>query len=285
MSFSDWQDVILDVTDFSIVATHILFVMIDWILQNKEWLFSGVGLSILSLGGTMLFKKKAPKPNNVEHIHSSGSVTIYQASDNAQIRVETNVKRSPAVVHVVDVSIVESDDHHHPSLDIKLRNAGDEVAFVKCISFKTLSHWDIHTDSHPSLKGISATYGVMVSEVSCSISQYKLSHEIRPQETDRIQVRLGTNYSGDPNGLSIFLLEADIAYNEGTSKTSLPGLLLNILPPELVQASYFPGYAKGTVTRNKAVADAVFALQLGELVVQDGILEALDSWRQAPAET
>src|SRR5689334_8927913 len=139
--------------------------MLDWILKNKEWIFSGVGLSIVSLGGTILFKKKNPKAQNVEGIQASGPVTIYQASDNAHIEFQSNAKRSAAKVQVVDVFIVEDDDYPNPILDIKLRNSGDEVAFVKSIGFKTIQHWDIFTDTHPSLKSVSATYDVSVSEV------------------------------------------------------------------------------------------------------------------------
>jgi len=232
----------------------------------------------------MLFKKKDPKTQNVEGIQASGPLTIYQASDSAQIRVETHVKRTAAKVQVVDVSIVEDDDYPNPILDIKLRNSGDEVAFVKSIEFQTVQHWDIFTDNHPSLKSVSAAYEVSISETAPSRAHYKISHEIKPQETDRIQIRLSTEYFGDPVGLSIFLLDAEITYNEDNLKGKLPSLLLNIQPSVVVQGSYFPGYSKGTITRNKAVAKTVLGLSLGEMIVQDGILEALESWLQAPAE-
>lgn len=232
----------------------------------------------------MLFKKKDPKAQNVKEIQASGPVTIYQASDSAQIRVESHVKRTAAKVQVVDVAVVEDDDYPNPILDIKLRNSGDEVAFVKSIGFQTVQHWDIFTDTHPSLKPVSATYDVSISEAVASRAHYKISHEIKPQETDRIQVRLSTEYFGDPIGLSIFLLDAEIIYNEDNSKGKLPTLLLNIQPSVVVQGSYFPGYSKGTISLNKAVAKTVLGLPLGEMVVQGGIPEALESWLQAPAE-
>lgn len=232
----------------------------------------------------MLFKKKDPKAQNIEGIQASGPVTIYQASDSAQIRVESHVKRTGAKVQVVDVSVIEDDDYPNPILDIKLRNSGDEVAFVKSIGFQTVQHWDIFTDTHPSLKPVSATYDVSVSDAVTSRACYNISHEIKPQETDRIQIRLSTEYFGDPVGLSIFLLDAEIIYNEDNSKGKLPTLLLNIQPSVIVQGSYFPGYAKGTISRNKAVAKTVLGLPLGEMVVQGGISEALESWLQAPAE-
>lgn len=232
----------------------------------------------------MLFKMKGPKAQNVEEIHASGPVTIYQASDSAQIKVESHVKRTAAKVQVVDVSIVEGADYPNPILDIKLRNNGDEVAFVKRIEFKTVQHWNIFTDTHASLKLVSAAYDVSVSEAVTSRAHYKISHEIRPQETDRIQIRLSTEYFCDPVGLSIFLLDAEIIYNEDNSKGKLPTLLLNIQPTATVQGSYFPCYSNGTITRNKAVAQTILGLPLGEMVVQDGISEALESWLQAPAE-
>lgn len=258
--------------------------MLDWIITNKEWIFSGVGLSILSLGGAMLFKKKEPKTQNVEGIQASGPVTIYQASDSAHINVSLPSKRVSAQLKVVDLSIIEDDDNPNPILDLKLRNTGDEVAFVKRISFKTLQHWDVLTDIHPSLRPVSAIYDVNVSETSGSVVNHNISHELKPQETDRIQLRLSTKYFGDPVGLSIFLLAGHVIYNEDDSKEDFSHALVNIQPSVLVEGSYFPGYAKGTITRNKEVANAIFKLPLAEYVVQEGIVEALQSWLEAPDE-
>jgi hypothetical protein len=270
--------------DFSLVMDFPFRVMLDWIILNKEWIFSGIGLSILSLGGAILFKKKEPKTQKAEKINTSGSVNIYQASDNAQINISTVTKYRATLLKVVDLSIAENGNYPNPILDLKLRNAGDEVAFVKAISFQTLRHWDIATDAYSKLKSVSATYDIEVSEATTSVACYNISHELKPQETDRIQVRLCTKYFGDPVGLSIFLLAGHVIYNEDDSKEDFCHLLVNIQPPALVQGSYFPGYSKGTVTYNKEVAKVIFQLPLAEYVVQEGILEVLQSWIDAPDE-
>lgn len=191
-----------------------------------------------------------------------------------------------ADIKVVDVSLVEQEDQDiaNPILDIKLRNIGSEVAFLKYLEFKTIHHWDLKSDHHPSLKNVSAQYDITLIEKAGTSVRHKISHEVKPQETERIQVRLSTDYHGDPLGLSIFLLDASIIFNETNSRAGIGQLLLDVKPPAIVQGSYFPGYSSKTIAHNKAVVTEIFALPYSYVVAEERIFGALESWRFAPDE-
>lgn len=259
--------------------------MLDWLLNNKEWLFSGVGIFALGLIMSIFSKNKNKNnPNQViKNITSSGSITINQANNNSKITI-ASPERKPAKLELVDIYEKEEDsDVYIPIIEVKLRNSGDEVAFVKQAKFRTLNHWDIHTDHHPSLKEVSATYDLNISENIGSISCLKIPHEIKPQETDRIEFRLSTKYFGDPNGLSIFLLEVSLSYNEDSS-TVTSKLLIHIPYPAIVQGSYFPGYSKTTISRNKNTAREILSIERKKITIPKHIKEALESWLNAPDE-
>jgi hypothetical protein len=73
---------------------------------------------------------------------------------------------------------------------------------------------------------------------------------------------LSTDYRGDPIGLSIFLLDAEVVYNKDNLRGKLPIFLQNTQPPAVVQGSYFSGYEKGTLAQNKEVAERFIACLL-----------------------
>lgn len=54
--------------------------MIDFIMKNKEWIFSGIGVTILGLLGKFLFKKNKPKSKNV----INNNITINNQSNLSQ---------------------------------------------------------------------------------------------------------------------------------------------------------------------------------------------------------
>lgn len=55
----------------------------DWILNNKEWLFSGIGLSVLGIIGYMFKKQK----NNVQKQKSKHSSTQIQGGRDVSVKV------------------------------------------------------------------------------------------------------------------------------------------------------------------------------------------------------
>lgn len=55
--------------------------MIDWIIENKEWIFSGIGVLVISLILNFLFRSRNAKQvqkggKNSRNYQSSGNMTI-----------------------------------------------------------------------------------------------------------------------------------------------------------------------------------------------------------------
>lgn len=52
----------------------------DWLMQNKDWVFSGIGVAILSLIGGLLFKNRAGQKikagNNSTNIQGGKDVKV-----------------------------------------------------------------------------------------------------------------------------------------------------------------------------------------------------------------
>jgi len=53
----------------------------EWIINNKEWIFSGIGVFIISLLLTKLFKK-----SHIQKQKSGKNSTNYQASGDINIK-------------------------------------------------------------------------------------------------------------------------------------------------------------------------------------------------------
>jgi len=58
--------------------------MLNWLNENREWLFSGGGVIILGWLGTRIFKKPE-KDNNVQHIKSGKNSHNYQSGRDINI--------------------------------------------------------------------------------------------------------------------------------------------------------------------------------------------------------
>ncbi|WP_339292725.1 hypothetical protein MKY48_08640 [Paenibacillus sp. FSL W8-0187] len=60
--------------------------MIDWIFNNKEWVFSGVGISIISLI-TFFLKKGKEKSNSSQTITSGNNSYNIQGGSDVNITI------------------------------------------------------------------------------------------------------------------------------------------------------------------------------------------------------
>lgn len=200
---------------------------------------------------------------------------------------ESECRHSRSSLHVVDLYELDDTDDaedHATSIEVKLRNSGDEVIFLKEIVFETNKHWEIITDRHHSLVGVSAEYDVEISEIAGDRKKIKVHHEIKPQETDRIQIRLSTSYNSDPSGLSLFLMNVEFVFNEDSSKTFSGPIILNVRQKFQSGGSYFPCYSPGTISKNKAVAKEVIDMKSAGANIEGYVINALNSWLDAPSE-
>lgn len=59
----------------------------EWIIENKEWIFSGIGVSAILVFGGIIFKKKRIDDSNIQQKQKSGKNSI-----NIQIGKIENTK-------------------------------------------------------------------------------------------------------------------------------------------------------------------------------------------------
>ncbi|MCU4392179.1 HNH endonuclease [Acinetobacter courvalinii] len=196
-----------------------------------------------------------------------------------------NIKSS-LNLHIVDMYELDNSEIWDKSteIEIKLRNSSNEVIFLKEVIFTTKQHWETLTDRNHSLVEVSARYDVDISAGIGDKKKLKIHHEIKPQETDRIHFSLSTDYDSDPDGLSLFLLNIELIYNENSSKVEGKPIIINIRPKTQSRGSYFACYSPGTISKNKSVASEVIDLSLSGVIIEEYVIDALNSWLSAPSE-
>lgn len=200
---------------------------------------------------------------------------------------KTGSSESISPLRIVDIYELESMDDAEAqatTIEVKFRNSGSEVVFLKEVIFETKNHWEIITDRHHSLVVVSARYDVDISNVVGNRSKIKVHHEIKPNETDRIHIRLSTNYDSDPDGLSLFLVAIEFVFNEDSSTAFSGPVVLNVKPKLQSRGSFFPCYSVGTIDKNKRTAREVINLHCSGAKIEEYVIDVLNSWLNAPSE-
>lgn len=117
--------------------------MVEWIICNKEWIFSGLGIAIISAFFAIL-KTKNPKGGE-GNLNVSGDKNVIGDGNILQI---TNLieEKQQSNIKIVDISLNEDKEF---IVDIKLRNIGDQVAYIKEISFDILDYYNMINPQMP----------------------------------------------------------------------------------------------------------------------------------------
>lgn len=64
--------------------------MIDWIIENKEWVFSGIGVLVISAvitGGKYLLRKKC-NTNKERNINMNAKKSVYIEKNEGEINIK-----------------------------------------------------------------------------------------------------------------------------------------------------------------------------------------------------
>lgn len=181
--------------------------MIEWIICNKEWLFSGLGLTVISAIFAIVRAKKAKGSkgnlNVIGNKNVIGDGNIIQITNLTEEKKQSNIK-------IVDISLEEDGEF---IVDIKLRNIGDEVVFIKEISFDILDYYNMLNPqmTHYQLVESSNTYDVILGEKAQQV--FKVSQSIGANEVDRFQVKIASSIA-ETRMVAIYYLTLSIIYDE-----------------------------------------------------------------------
>ena len=181
--------------------------MVEWIICNKEWIFSGLGIAIISAFFAIL-KTKTPKGGE-GNLNVSGDKNVIGDGNILQI---TNLieEKQQSNIKIVDISLNEDKEF---IVDIKLRNIGDQVAYIKEISFDILDYYNMINPqmTHYQLVESSHTYDVVLGKEKQQV--FNVSQSIGANEVDRFQVKLASSIA-ETRMVTIYYLTLSIIYDE-----------------------------------------------------------------------
>jgi hypothetical protein len=112
------------------------------------------------------------------------------------------------------------------NIELKLRNIGDKVAFLKQANFEVKKvHEFNHFFCHFSLAQVSSNYDVILPPDDFPYDKkIKLSQQIPPDGVDRFTFTIGTNSSEFAD--YVYIITPSIIYNEKNDLLKLPEMVL-----------------------------------------------------------
>ncbi|MGN7764177.1 hypothetical protein [Paenibacillus sp. 22594] len=158
-----------------------------------------------------------------------------------------DIFRKKADIRIVDIAIDEKG--RFPELDIKLRNIGAEVAFLKEISFNISEFYEMIDPQITQFSRVesSYTYDVLLSGLENKI--HPISQEIPPNGVDRFKIKLA-NTLGDPKMPAIYRINLSFFYNEDNCCLNSKEMVLAIPSIEECIGYYVGDFSKENAKKN-----------------------------------
>ena len=127
---------------------------------------------------------------------------------------------APADLRIVSANVIDGVNDGGQSVDVKVRNAGGEVAFVKSVEF-TILHHDVVMMSGgvPSSETYDVRFPVGLVVVAGQVIEAQLSQQVEAGKVDRFTINVGTK-GGGAAGLHNYKTTMKLKYNEGETATA-----------------------------------------------------------------
>jgi hypothetical protein len=242
--------------------------MIDYLIENKEWIFSGVGVALLSALVALLLKRRKTRSTHVEigrdasigKTESSRSKIIAQNIEGNVITegdkidhltIFTQQEKKVSDLRLVDVGI-EEPERAFPKLDIKLRNLGTEVVFLKKGVFRIIDRGILRNPQLVSYKlvPVSWNYEILLGEER--YIERPISQAIEPNTADRFTFTLAHS-GGDPVYPTLFCIELSLVYDEDNKSLISKPIVLPV-PSTTQWAGFVPyGYDEAKARQNMEI--------------------------------
>ncbi len=158
-------------------------------------------------------------------------------------------------VKLVDYSVTYSSESRTliPEIDLKMRNTGDQVAFIKRLEIEVISEATYEDCRNPaySLVEVSAEYDIDLIRSP----QINISHAIKPAEVDRIKVSVGRSEGGPT--LTVYKTILKLIYDEDNKVSKSEPIFLKMMGPTVWAGMFIHGVNKEEweqcVKRNKEI--------------------------------
>lgn len=181
--------------------------MTNWLYSNKEWIFSGIGIALIS-AAFAFWKKKTNRKKAKHIININGSQNIIGNGNTVKVMNPAPPKRS--TIKIVDIFLVEDEDF---IVDIKLRNIGDEVAFLKKVVFDIHDYYSMENPqiTHYQLVESSCTYDLVLDDREQQV--FNISQSIGTNEVDRFRIKIASSIA-EAGMAAIYYLSLSFIYDE-----------------------------------------------------------------------
>lgn len=161
-------------------------------------------------------------------------------------------------LRIVDIWINERlDSDDFPQLDVKLRNIGGQVAFLKRIDFHVDKVWTIRHPATFSATPISCDYHVLLPiKESSYIKSVEVSQAIESNSVDRFSITIANDELADAV-LYIYRLRLTLVYNENDGKTESDWLFVTSHRPAEIGGIFSFGNMPEFAQQNNKVVNEI----------------------------
>jgi len=172
--------------------------MINWLRKNKTWVFSGIGVALIT-GLTSLFFS-----NGTNGQATNQNIMIQDGNKNIQAGRDVHVTNFPissndGVLEITDVRFTQSSE-----FDVLFRNIGDTAIIIKEIEVTIVDKLPYVVK--PILKP-TAKYSIPITNMEKGDSyRKKISHFIDPRKADRFRIAI--------EAANIYKLKVTFLYNQ-----------------------------------------------------------------------
>ena len=166
---------------------------------------------------------------------SAGAILQEDKIENLHLQQALEEKEIRDSLKLVDVSIEER-ENENPRIDIKVRNIGNKVAYLKKAEFQIMKMGIIRVagvrfEAIP----VTWTYDVGVSKDNTPYTKtISISQSVGPNEVDRFQFVIGTEYMDVYVSETLVYMKIILFYNETDEQLITPPMLLSIPMPKSI---------------------------------------------------
>lgn len=151
-------------------------------------------------------------------------------------------------LRLVDVSIEES-DNSFPKIDIKLRNLGTEVVFLKKGVLRVIDKGILRDSAIVDYLSVAVSWNYDILLGDEKQIEKPISHSIQPNAVDRFTFTLAHD-GGDRVFPTLFYIEVSLVYNEDDKTLIFKPLLIPVPSTMKAIAATTSGYDRGIAIAN-----------------------------------
>jgi Cap4-like dsDNA endonuclease family protein len=162
-------------------------------------------------------------------------------------------KLKDSLLELVDIQIIDNKRDQFPQLDIKVRNIGDRIAFLKRAEIRVSRMWTLISPWRPRAVPISCNYDIILPLRYPNLETISLSQAIGHNDVDRFTLTLGNDLGRGPNKY-VYQLNVLFVYDEDNKTFQTEEMLiLSHGPSRILGAHKHTAHMESCREHNKQV--------------------------------